>query len=447
MRLYLHTVADAAIDAESGRLVPGSRDTAATPAFTAAPIGTVISLLDHNYRYSVAAYAVDADPKLIYTYSYAPEQAWLRFVRATGFIDRGSDFTSSGLYFRLTLKRADGKAITLDDAAKINDIVRVEAPPDYADPPAWVAAEAMRVADLVLPLTEQPSLVLALITDTHIAIGGTWRDTLAGLAATHRLVNFDGLVHLGDLTDGMVSQKVTADYARAAIADLRDLGMPLYLLIGNHDTNYFANNREPLTEPQQYALYQRFMDGCVCREGNALYYHRDWPSLKLRALFLSSFDYLEQMRYGFPPAELDWLERTLAATPDDWHTLIFSHLAPTKRLDYWSRNVGIRNEATIMRILGDYQRRTRRLLGYVHGHTHADLIDRESGFPVVSLAPAKCEDFHEYKPDGSFTRPRKLGTASQECWDALVVAPSTGTLSFVRFGSGQSPVRRVAVGG
>ena len=61
-------------------------------------------------------------------------------------------------------------------------------------------------------------------------------------------VGFDGLIHLGDLQDGMLDKKMCRRIATKCISDMRHICEPLYMAIGNHDTNYFKGNTEWLTE-------------------------------------------------------------------------------------------------------------------------------------------------------------------------------------------------------
>lgn len=89
-------------------------------------------------------------------------------------------------------------------------------------------------------------------------------------------------------------------------------------------------------------------------------------------------------------------------------------------------------------ILENYVRNGGKILGYIHGHNHADQINKEKKFPIISIGCAKCEDFKDKKPEGAVTYDKKMGTVTQELGDVLVVDPQNGKMDFVRFGAGEN---------
>ena len=82
----------------------------------------------------------------------------------------------------------------------------------------------------------------------------------------HEQSGFDGIVHLGDITDGMISKKMTAQYVNKVKKDLKTLNVPLYIVQGNHDSNYFRRNPEVMDENEQYYLYQKDLPEDTVRE-------------------------------------------------------------------------------------------------------------------------------------------------------------------------------------
>lgn len=216
--------------------------------------------------------------------------------------------------------------------------------------------------------------------------------------------------------------------------------------IGNHDSNYFRNNPERFSKEETARLYLRECDKC--------YYYMDYPAQRLRMVFLDSFDPAEEIRYGFSEEVLDWLEEVLAQTMPDWYVLVCSHVPPTPRIHYWSKE--IRGSHRLLGILRDFQSRTAKteqrtggedvsgnashghLLGFVHGHNHADQVDYEEGFPIISIGCNKCEYFEDKKPQGAIVCERELGAVSQDLWDVLAVSVKDGTLDFIRFGAGEN---------
>jgi hypothetical protein len=115
--------------------------------------------------------------------------------------------------------------------------------------------------------------------------------------------------------------------------------------------------------------------------------------------------------------------------------MVFSHLTPLVGLQCWTDRIRGGDElAAILEACG--ARPEGGLIAYVNGHSHVDHIYRGLSFPLVSIGCSKPECFSEHKPAGAFTPPRRLGEASQELWDALVLTPSARRIDFVRYGAG-----------
>ena len=68
--------------------------------------------------------------------------------------------------------------------------------------------EVYKTADKVMEQqVNGKSLVFALLADSHCTVNGTWNDTVSNIAAVHERVGLDGIIHLGDLSDGMLDKK------------------------------------------------------------------------------------------------------------------------------------------------------------------------------------------------------------------------------------------------
>lgn len=161
-------------------------------------------------------------------------------------------------------------------------------------------------------------------------------------------------------------------------------------------------------------------------------YFIDFDAHKLRFVFLDSFDPNETLRYGYTAACIQWLKEQLEDTPDDWQVVILSHLTPVSRLQYWAKEM--RGENEIMAVLNKH---ASKILVFINGHNHADLLDNKEKFPIISILNSKCEAFSEYKPEGSITPDRKLGEPSQEAFDVMLINTEKKQIRFVRFGAGK----------
>lgn len=417
------------IDCDTGRIVK-QENTAVTLHFYHAYPGDRLHLLAPAYEYAVAFYRQEPDLKYIYTYDYEPEENWTVYegnLRNRGFI-RGEFLFRKEIWFRVMLR-------TSEEWRPLKHILKWEQakrPVEMRAENQGVFEEEIRnsidsIQEIKNGLQLRP-LIFFLMTDSHYTVGGTWDDTVRNVGQVNETVQADGCIHLGDFTDGMVSGEVTREYVTAMRQGIRNLGLPLYCTLGNHDSNYFRNNQERFDREEMRRLY--------LPEEERLWYLRDESNRQLRMIFLDSFDPEKKLRYGFAEEELDWLEKVLAEVPCDWHTVIFSHVPPVPRLHYWSDD--IRGSQRLTAILRRYQRRTgNKLLGFIHGHNHADQMDFREGFPIISIGCSKCEYFTDKKPAGAIAYKRELHTVTQELWDVLLISPEESRLDFVRFGAGE----------
>lgn len=179
-------------------------------------------------------------------------------------------------------------------------------------------------------------------------VNGTWEDTLSNMQEVAAKTNLDGIIHLGDITDGMVSKEVNLDYIKRVINGMKTLEIPIYVILGNHDSNYFYNNADKFSEKEQYEYYLKDSN----KLNKCLYYYKDIEEIKVRFVFLHSFDYQEHIRYGFSDEEVIWFEKILNETNNEYRILIFSHVPPLPEIHFWSDK--IRNSKKMMEIAEKY---------------------------------------------------------------------------------------------
>ncbi len=428
------------IDNATGRVVPSDNKYMTSDKVWHAYPGSRLILKNKHYHYAVATYDEKPDGTLIYTYCYAPDMNWASYnhdMVERGFIGRDYVFEDER-FFRVMLTRLDGGDIPRE--AENEGILKFVSPKGssgipgvyYHDEINQTCTEIARERENVAaPLT------IALIADTHYAPGTTWENSLCNIKAVHDRIHFDNIVHLGDLTDGMGSKLLTKHYADHVMNGLRQMGIPTYLTLGNHDTNYFRGNPEAYSLPEQFDAYYSGKDPTdTVRSGADLWYYVDRYPQKLRMIFLGSFDVSEKDRYGFWEEEIAWVEKTLKQTPDDWCAIVFSHVPLLPEMHYWTK--AIRNSNKLLTLLEEFNGTGNRMLGYIHGHNHCDQIETKHGFPIISTGANKLEYFTYYKPEGSITYKRIPGTASEDLWDTLVIDTENRKLKFIRFGAGDN---------
>ena len=104
-------------------------------------------------------------------------------------------------------------------------------------------------------------------------------------------------------------------------------------------------------------------------------------------------------------------------------------------MHYWSKE--IRNSDAMIAAFNSFITRGGTILGFIHGHNHAEQVNKELAFPIISIGCTKCEDFKDRKPEGSYTYDRQMKTVNQDLWDVLVVKSKENKFEFVRFGAGE----------
>lgn len=314
--------------------------------------------------------------RLIYTYSYAPDSEW--------------ELWRSDVY-------SDDKSIDSEQSI-----------------PLWIYDDAKMVIGRLR--TGKLLRNYLLLADSHFTYNGTWDDTVTAMRELGKRLPLSGIIHLGDLTDGLLPLVSTMKIEKQCIDDMNGLGVPVYFVPGNHDYNYFRGNPEikyPST-PQYYI---------------------DESEQRLRLVFLDSFDPKEELRYGFTEYCIHWVDAVLNMMPEDYVAIIFSHVPPIKQLHVWSD--WIRNSHILMSVLDKY---ADRILAYINGHSHCDHLFNglhNGQFPVISINCAKCEYFLEHKPKGAVVPFRRLGDRTQESFDIMQVDTEKREIYFTRFGAGQ----------
>lgn len=291
--------------------------------------------------------------------------------------------------------------------------------------PKWIADEVSAVCerikrDLAGRVVGELSTFL-LLADSHYTYNGTWDDTISAMRRLVSELDISGVIHLGDLTDGLLPLVKTQTIEEKCLMDLQSLDLPVMIVPGNHDYNYFRRNPE-IRYPDMPQFY-------VDMPGSGTV-----DSAGIRLIFIDSFDPKEAVRYGFTEYCIHWLDATLNMMPEGYSAIIFSHLPPLVRLQAWTKD--IRNRGLLIDVLNNY---SDRIMAYINGHNHCDLLynDLYNGqFPVVSINCAKCEYFTEHKPEDAVVPERRLGDRTQESFDIMQIDAANRIIYFTRFGAG-----------
>lgn len=397
--------------------------------------GEILVPLQPELEYQLAMYSQDPDSQYIYTYSYPPE------ANLTKFCPDQSVFnwqTGSHLFVEAAYVRVIMRAEVQQGQTTLADFFRWEEDAGCEEPlypssdetgeeelPCWIEEEAERVAKRVQQCRRADDLVFFLLSDIHYTTGCNWPSTAVSLAEAKQRIKPDGIIQLGDITDGLLSTEWTQRYAGRVLSDIKALGLPVFGCLGNHDRNFFRGNTQGLSLKACSQL-------CLGRDDPD--YYTDYPDQRLRTIFLDSFDPERRERYGFSIKTLHHLLEMLDETPYGWRVLVFSHVPPLAKLHVWSDTILGSEDA--MGLLQKFRGKRNLSVAWVHGHNHADQIFNGSGFPIVSIGCSKLEAFPEYKPKDSVTRMRRLGEPSQELWDVLVFHTNGSDFDLIRYGAG-----------
>lgn len=436
-RIALQGKSGIRISLYTGMLEQGFPDRWSTLHFYHAFPGDRIHISDSRYEYAIATYSLEREDTWLYTYSYQKEENWSTYNKdLTPQSYRQEDYIFAvECYFKVNLRQCDGKAFAEEQEELNKKVEFLSEGAPYKEKEFFreEISKTVEEAKVFIDYQESPTMGFLLLTDSHYVVNGTWDDTVHNMTAVAEQMKLDGIIHLGDLTDGMVSREVTTDYVNKMMEDMRSIGLPLYLILGNHDSNYFANNPERFTEEEQYELYLKEIN----KQDTKLYYYIDMEWIRVRFIFLDSFDYREKVRYGFSDDEVVWFQSVLKETPSEYRVLIFSHVPPLAEIHYWSYE--IRNGDQMMELAEEYAgTASGKVLGWIHGHNHAEQVYRKRLFPIISLGCNKCEYFPDKKPEGAVARRRYQNDVTQDLWDILILQSDTDSLKFIRFGAGES---------
>ncbi len=416
--------ADCGVDMQSGLLCPLQGAAVNFEPLRVAAGNRIVPLIP-GLEYQIAVYSETPNPVYIYTYAYPADSNLTVFKPEKSVMGwkTGIHVFEEAAYVRLIVRQdLSGGEVSLADFFTME----IREPMPGMSVPSWVEEEAERVARRVQKCRREDDAVFLLLSDSHYTVGCNWPVTMASLAAVHRRIQADGLIHLGDISDGILPAAWTKRFTARVVSDMNSLGIPVSGCLGNHDRNYFRGNSYGFSrsECSQLCLGRPEPDYCI-----------DYPGQRLRMIFLESFDPDRKERYGFSADTVRRFGSMLDKTPEGFRVMVFSHVPPLAHLHVWSDTI-LNSEKVIALLHNFCRKRGGTVLGWIHGHNHAEQADTGRGFPVVSLGCSKLEAFWEHKPDGSLTQMRRLGEPSQELWEVLVVHAHSRDFDLIRYGAG-----------
>ena len=293
------------------------------------------------------------------------------------------------------------------------------------------------------------TVVFLLMSDSHAAKEGTYEQSVVARKLAER-IGADAIVHLGDMidenpksgTDGSLDRLMR--YMEGTAAS----NIPFLHAIGHHEK--YGSVIYPANEADfKYYLTNNLVAGITVRgydkhlhavrdAANVFNYYVDFDFQRLRCIFVDSV----YMRWGMDEHTISWIKDTVNDAPEDYKIMFFSHVSPVAKANFKNELV---NEDLLHNMLNEGLDSRHTILGWAHGHTHADNVVycNEVDFPVIGTAcsvdweDSKGSNSPKYDQNLVFYSDRKAGTLNQYLIDVLCINPSTGMLKYFRFGAGK----------
>ena len=296
------------------------------------------------------------------------------------------------------------------------------------------------------------TVVFLLMSDTHASDEATYKQSVVARKLAER-IGVDAIVHLGDMIDE--NPKSGADgsldrlmrYMEGTAAS----NIPFLHAIGHHEK--YGSVIYPANEADfKYYLTNNLVAGITVRgydkhlhavrdAANVFNYYVDFAFQQLRCIFVDSV----YMRWGMDEHTISWIKDTVNKTPEGYKIMFFSHVSPVAKANFKNELV---NEDLLQNMLNEGIESGHTILGWAHGHTHADNVVYcdEVDFPVIGTAcsinegDSKGANSPKYDQNLVFYSDRKAGTLNQYLIDVLCINPSTGVLKYYRFGAGKDRI-------
>lgn len=206
---------------------------------------------------------------------------------------------------------------------------------------------------------DQSKFNLAVNTDSHAEDNQALQQYPASYLSFSHLANIRTLhevvdaIHInGDTVHGdALNIEEVRHQNETAVSLFKDypLQCDVFFTMGNHDdgsgrkkNNLLGKNLKPkdvLSESDFKSIYRTEQQNGEVRDGDSIYYYKDYPDKKIRVISLNSSEVSEQIidenglikyprftNHSYSKKQLDWLANVaLMGVPEDYHTLILQH--------------------------------------------------------------------------------------------------------------------------
>lgn len=309
--------------------------------------------------------------------------------------------------------------------------------------------EVTDTVEKIRALQTEPCLTFLLCTDVHYASLDTvvFPHTVNNMKAVSKQIRADGVVCLGDMTDGDKTQATTIERLNTIMPLMMNIGLPVYFSAGNHDCNAYGSSSNVFTASQVYQyLYSRTANGVFADwTSHGVNFYKDFDEYKIRMISLdaANTDSGSAPHYKYSEGTVAWFTNLLPTTPAGYTVLLLTHLSPWGSHN-WKETVPS-NASSVRTAITTWLASEGNTMISIIGHSHAD-FDHTSPFLEIAVNCEKCDTAITADetvgsgsdwPEGSKRWRRVRGEVIEDSWDAVVIRPISRKIDTVRFGAGE----------
>lgn len=299
----------------------------------------------------------------------------------------------------------------------------------------------------VKALQTEPCLTFFVCADVHYASHDktVFPKTVNNMRAVAKGIRSDGILCLGDMTDGKQTKADTRTLLSEILPLMMNSGLPVYFTAGNHDDNAYLASANYFTNSEMYVNYYSYYDsGVVSEPTYGINFYKDFDQHKIRLISLdaSNSDVGTTPHYKYSGNTTTWFNTVLNATPSGYLVLLITHLSPISSHN-WNNTVPT-NASTVLNTINTWMNGGGEMISLM-GHSHSDFYF-DTPYLEVAISCNRYGVAEDYVEDGTMDTKcpvgakfwgRQEGTITEDCWDAVVIRPTSRKVNLVRFGAGE----------
>ncbi len=311
------------------------------------------------------------------------------------------------------------------------------------------------INDIKLTL-EEDELCFAMFSDTNLS--DCSKDTCEHINAIDRAVEFDFVVHLGNIIDGTVPRKISGYLLKSELKRYKECIGKNKLFVSQGDKDGWRDERFlgqlalSINTDEFWYENTNFIDiySNVSRIDGQPYYYVDFPDKNIRLIFLCSYHYQLDSCIGYyrkytdiNAKQANWLLNEALDKCEGKTVILFSHKIPSSCFEVGEGPYSYNGFSTdpIYAIIQGAQRRGVNIACWFGGgygydceirYADINLAVINSQFPQI-VKEGKCDNLR-------FADNRDMNTVNQDCFDIVVVKEKLRKIYIYRFGCGDDRV-------